>query len=163
MRYERINDNEEHTINDLYSNPYDALLAASYGDYNPNHDYFTYDGYNNLSSFNYTEDDNCPIGISEIAQWIVNNELYNNFDITVTTIEDMLASIEDNISDNKYLLSKLADYLGQSLHTEQVEQLKTDNEYHEYLVNHFMNELDDYSYSDLYDLINMVGINYSVN
>ena len=78
----------------------------------------------------------------------------------MTTLGGMLASIEDNINDDKYLLSKLADYLGQSLHTEQVEQLKTDDEYHDYLVSHFINELDDYSYNDLYVLINTVGINY---
>ena len=160
MRYERINDNDGHTINDLYSSPYDALLAASYGNYNPNHDYFTFDGYNNLSSFNFTDDDNSPIDISELAEWINNNELYNNFDITVTTLEDMLASIQDNISDAENMLSKLADYLGQSLHTEQLEQLKTNDDYYDYLVSHFMNELDDYSYSDLNDLINYLGINY---
>lgn len=83
--------------------------------------------------------------------------------LDTTTIEDILTSIEDNISDDNYMLSRLADYLGQSLHTEQVEQIKTDNEYYNYLVEHFTNELDDYSYSDLNELINTVGINYSVN
>ena len=160
MRYERINDNDEHTINELYSSPYDALLAASYGNYNPNHDSFTFDGYNNLSSFNFTDDDNSPIDISELAEWINNNELYNNFDITVTTLEDMLASIQDNISDAENMLSKLADYLGQSLHTEQLEQLKTNDGYYDYLVEHFMSELYDYSYNDLNNIINHLGINY---
>lgn len=163
MRYERINDNDEQTINELYSSPYDALLAASYGDYNPNHDYFTYDGHNNLSSFNFTDDDNSPIDISELAEWLISEDKLSDYDIEVTTLEDMLASIEDNISDDKYMLSKLADYLGQSLNSEQVEQLKTDDDYYEYLVSHFMNELDDYSYEDLYDIINTVGIDYSVN
>ena len=161
-KYERINDNDEHTINDLYSSPYDALLAASYGDYNPNHDYFIYDGYNNLSSFNYADDDNSPIDFDELAQWIVNNELYNDYNFDVTTLDDMLASIEDNITDNGYKLSKLADYLGQSLGTEQIEQLKKDDDYYDYLVSNFMSEISDYSYDDLYDLINTVGINYSV-
>lgn len=79
------------------------------------------------------------------------------------TLNDMLASIEDNIADDENMLSRLADYLGQSLHTEQVEQLKADDDYYDFLVEHFTNELDDCSYSDLYDLINTVGINYSVN
>ena len=36
------------------------------------------------------------------------------------TLDDMLASIEDNIADDENMLSRVADYLGQSLHTEQV-------------------------------------------
>ena len=163
--YELIQDNDKENINTLFDTPYDAAQAVVYGKYNPSDDYVTLDGYSNAVSFSYqlTQDDNCPIDISELAEWIVNNELYNNFDITVTTLEDMLASIEDNISDDKYLLSKLADYLGQSLHTEQIEQLKTDDDYYDYLVEQFMDEIRDYSYSDLNDLINTVGINYSVN
>lgn len=70
-----------------------------------------------------------------------------------------LAAIEDNITDNENMLSRLADYLGQSLHTEQVEQLKTDD-YYDYLVSHFMNEINDYSYNDLNDIISYLGINY---
>lgn len=163
--YELIHDNDEENINTLFDTPYDAAQAVVYGKYNPNDDYVTLDGYSNAVSFNYqlTQDDNCPIDISELAQWLISEDKLSEYDITVVTIDDMLVSIEDNITDNKYLLSKLADYLGQSLNTEHVELLKIDNEYCEYLVNHFMNELDDYSYTDLYDLINTVGINYSVN
>lgn len=163
--YELIHDNDEENINTLFETPYETAQAVVYGKYNPSDDYVTLDGYSNAVSFSYQliQDDNCPIDISELAEWLINEDKLADYDITVVTLDDMLASIEDNISDNKYLLSKLADYLGQSLHTEQVKQLKTDDEYCEYLVSHFMNELDDYSYNDLYDLINTVGINYSVN
>lgn len=161
--YEHISYNDEDTINNNLRSAYDAIQAAQYGEYNANHEYFIFNGSGNLVSFNYPKDDNSPIDIEELSQWIVDNDFYNEYDIKVTTLDDMLASIEDNINDDGYILSKLADYLGQSLHTEQVEQLKTDDNYYEYLVSHFMNELDDYSYGDLYDLINTVGINYSVN
>ena len=163
--YELIHGNDEENINTLFDTPYETAQAVAYGKYNPNDDYVTLDGYSNAVSFSYqlTQDDNCPIDFNELAQWLINEDKLSEYDIAVTTLDDMLASIEDNISDNKYLLSKLADYLGQSLNPEQVEQLKIDDDYYEYLVSHFMNELDDYSHSDLYDLINTVGINYSVN
>lgn len=160
--YERIWDNDELTINDLYSSPYDAVRATNNFLYKDSQNYFTYNGYAHMISFDYLQDDNCPIDIEELAQWIVDNELFNDYDIEVTTLDDMLNSIEDNITDAKYTLSKLADYLGQSLNTEQVEQLKTDDEYYEYLVSHLMGEISDYSYDDLYDLINKIDINYSV-
>lgn len=163
--YELIHDNDEENINTLFETPYDAAQAVVYGKYNPSDDYVMLDGYSNAVSFSYQliQDDNCPIDISELAQWLINEDKLADYDITVTTLDDMLVSIEDNISDDKYMLSKLADYLGQSLHTEQVEQIKTDDEYCDYLVEQFMNEINDYSYDDLYDLINKVGINYSVN
>lgn len=161
--YDSVYDNDEDSINMMFDNTHDALRAAFYGDYNPAHAYFTFNGYGNLQSFEYLDSNSSPIDISELAEWLINEDKLSDYDISVTTLDDMLASIEDNINDDKYLLSKLADYLGQSLNTEQVEQLKTDDEYYEYLVSHFMNELDDYSYSDLYELINTVGINYSVN
>jgi len=160
--YDSVYDNDDDSINMMFSDSHDAIRSAFYGDYNPAHAYFTFNGYGNLQSFEYLDCDNSPIDIEELAQWIVDNELYNDYNIDVTTLDDMLASIEDNITDDKYLLSKLADYLGQSLNSDKVELLKTDDDYYEYLVSHFMSEISDFSYNDLYDLINTVGINYSV-
>ena len=110
MSYEHINDNDEQTINELYSNPYDALLAASYGDYKFSDDYFYFHN-SNLISFNDLTCDNCPIYISELAQWLISEDKLADYDITVTTLDDMLASIEDNITDDENLLYKLCDYL----------------------------------------------------
>ncbi|QGH73792.1 hypothetical protein [Vibrio phage vB_VhaM_VH-8] len=150
-KYERINDNDEHTINDLYSSPYDALLAASYGDYNPNHDYFTYDGYNNLSSFNYADDDNSPIDIEELAQWIVDNELYDSYDLSVTTLDGMLASIEDNITDDEALTYKLADYINESYDNDDIARD---------IAQWCVVTLYDYDYEQLNDIISLLGIDY---
>lgn len=159
--YNHIIDNDDdEAIDNMFNTPSEAIIAASFGDYNHSHYYFILNGYGNLVSFNYITDDNCPIDTSELAQWLIDEDKLGDYDITVTTLDDILASIEDNITDDNVMLSKLADYLGQSLNSEQVEQLKTDDEYYDYLVSHFINELDDYSYNDLYDLINTVGINY---
>ena len=109
--YNSVYDNDEHTINDLYSDPYDALRATFYGDYNPAHAYFTLNGYGNLQSFEYLDSDNSPIDFSELAQWLISEDKLADYDITVTTLEDMLASIEDNITDDENALYKLCDYL----------------------------------------------------
>lgn len=161
--YSHIIDNDDEAIDSMFDSPSEAMRAASFGDYNHSHNYFILDGYGNLVSFNYVSDDNSPIDIEELAQWLISEDKLADYNITVTTLDDMLASIEDNITDDNNMLSKLADYLGQSLNSEQVEQLKTDDDYYDYLVSHFMSELDDYSYNDLYDIINKVGINYNVN
>ena len=41
---------DEHTMNDMFSNPWDALRAAHFGDINFTHDYFRFDGYGNLKT-----------------------------------------------------------------------------------------------------------------
>lgn len=161
--YELIFDNDEQTLNDTFLTPYDAIRQTNNKDYKDHENYFTFNGYGHAVSFDYRLSENSPIDISELAEWLINEDRLADYDITVTTIDDMLASIEDNISDDSNMLSRLADYLGQSLHTEQVEQLKTDDDYYDYLVEHFTNELDDYSYNDLNDIINKVGIDYSIN
>ena len=165
MRYERINDNDEHIINDLYSSPYDALLAASYGDYNPNHDYFTFDGYNNLSSFNFTDDDNCPIDIGEIAEWINNNELYNDFDITVVTLDDKYNIVLDHINDIDSVSSiqSLLSYLAvEFIYTNEWLSLSENNTIDNYIekyinaiIVHFIDNTDNDQLDGLLDYFNV--------
>ena len=41
---------DEHTINEFFSNPWDALRSAHFGDINFTHDYFRFDGYGNLET-----------------------------------------------------------------------------------------------------------------
>lgn len=161
--YETIYNLDESTINELYNSPWQALYDSNHKDFDDRDYFFTYNGNGHMVSFSNKYDDKSPIDVSELAQWLISEDKLAEYDITVTTLDDMLASIEDNISDDKHLLSKLADYLGQSLHTEQVEQLKVDGDYYDYLVSRFMGELNDCSYNDLNDLINTYFINYSAN
>lgn len=154
--YELIHDNDEENINTLFDTPYDTAQAVVYGNYNPSDDYVMLNGCSNAVSFSYQliQDDNCPIDFSELAQWIVNNELYNNFDITVTTIEDMLASIEDNISDDEKLLDIVCKYL-------HLNYITIDNDYSfDEKVNVAMELINNFNYEQLNKLITDLNINY---
>lgn len=150
--YDMIYDNDENTINEMYTNAYDAVRVTNHKGYNDNDDYFTYDGYGLMSSFSYhpIQDDNCPIDISELAQWLINEDKLADYDITVTTLEDILASIEDNISDDNVMLNKLASYLTVNL----------DNDSYEDNVYDVMIELNNYTYEQIQEIITMLGINY---
>lgn len=44
------------------------------GGFNPNHDYFAFDGYANLVSFDFTDDEGSPFYINDLVARIVRNE-----------------------------------------------------------------------------------------
>lgn len=68
-----------------------AISKAYYGDFNPNHEYFTFDGYGNLTSFNYWDECNSPILVGEIAQYCVENDQ----DFRLPEIREILDEDED--------------------------------------------------------------------
>lgn len=47
---EIIFENDPYTINEIYSDTFSALRAMFYGKYNPNDEFFKFDGYGNLES-----------------------------------------------------------------------------------------------------------------
>ena len=143
---DEIYDNDEYNINDHFSTPFKALLALEH--YNLSDDYFYFRN-GNLISFNYLTSEDSPITFSELAQWLVNEDKLADYDITVTTLDDMLDSIEDNINDDKQLLNKLICYLGLSI-------MLDDN----YKISDSINELREKDYNQLNDIINYLGINY---
>lgn len=149
--YETIFDNDDDNINTFFDCPHEAVKSAFYGDYNPSHYYFIFNGYGNLASFSYTTDDNCPIDFSELAQWVIDNDLFSEYDIEVITLDDMLASIEDNITDDENMLYKLCDYL--------VISYKEGDDI-ENLISDCMYKIDGYCYESLQDIITLLGINY---
>ena len=106
-----VYDNDDDSINMIFHNASDAIRSAFFGDYNHSHAYFTFNGYGNLQSFEYLDSLSSPIDIGELAQWLIDEDKLAGYGITVTTIEDMLASIEDNITDDENMLYKLCDYL----------------------------------------------------
>lgn len=70
-----IHENDESTINELfYSSPWDLLMAL--GEYSIDDDYFCFDGYACINSFNYIDDENSPFDIDVLAQWLVDNSQY---------------------------------------------------------------------------------------
>ena len=154
--YELIHDNDEENINTLFDTPYETAQAVVYGKYNPNDDYVTLDGYSNAISFSYqlTQDDNCPIDISELAQWIINEDKLSEYDITVVTLDDMLASIEDNITDDEMLLNTVCQYL-------HLNHITLGNEYSfDEKVNIVIELINSFNYEQLNKLITDLNINY---
>lgn len=149
--YDSVYDNDDDSINMMFENTHDALRAAFFGDYNPSHAYFTFNGYGNLQSFEYLDSDNSPIDFSELAQWLIDEDKLSEYDITVTTLDDMLASIEDNIADDSNILYRMCDCL-----TIEYED-SSDNEG---LIKDCMNEVSSYSYNKLKGLMEYLNINY---
>lgn len=142
--YNHIIDNDDEAIDSMFDSPSEAMRAARLGDYNHSHNYFILDGYTDLVSFNYTTDDNSPIDTSELAQWLINEDKLAEYDITVTTIDDMLASIEYNIRDDENMLLELSKLL--SLKVKSIEKA--------------IAVLSDHNYKQLVIVINYLGINY---
>ena len=143
--YERVYDNDELILDDMFTSHFDAIRAAFYGDYNPSHAYFTFNGYGNLQSFEYLDCDNSPIDIEELAQWIIDNELYNDYDIEVTTLEDMYDCILDNLEDASSLdeIINLAEHLGLP-----VEDFDSDNESPADYENNIISDITNHIYDD---------------
>ena len=152
--YDRVYDNDEDSINMMFDNAYDALRAASHGDYNHSHAYFTFNGYGNLQSFEYLDSDGSPIDIGELAQWLIDEDRLGKYKITVTTLDDMLASIEDNITDDNNKLDRLFEYLNIPMYYQCFDGRDTDK------VSEAMNEINNYSYEQLNKLITDLNISY---
>ena len=47
----RIYENEEHTLNEMFSSVSEFARSSFYGDYDFNHGYFRFNGYGNIESF----------------------------------------------------------------------------------------------------------------
>lgn len=149
-RYEDIHDLSQDTINDLFESPWDAITKSNHGGFNENDSYFVFNGYGLMSTFTSLDSDNCPIDISELAQWLISEDKLSEYDITVTNLDDMLASIEDNITDNNVMLNKLGNFL----------MVDLDNDSYEDNVYDVMTELNNYTYEQIQEIITMLGIDY---
>ena len=83
---DRIYDMEE--FDEIMSglSPWDVATKIFYGDFRPNDNYFRFDGYANLESFDYISNE---IDFEEIADYIVDNdEDFDNSDIREVLDED---------------------------------------------------------------------------
>ena len=66
--------------------PWNIATKIFYGDFRPNDNYFKFDGYANLESFDYISDE---VDLEEIADYIVDNdEDFDNSDIREILGED---------------------------------------------------------------------------
>lgn len=151
--YDRVYDNDDESINMMFNDPHDAIRSAFYGDYNPSHAYFTFNGYGNLQSFEYLDEDNSPIDIEELAQWLIDNDSYSGYDIEVTTMDDMYNAILDNLEDASSLddIINVAEYLGLT-----VEDFDSNNESPADYENSIINDIMNHIHSDFELLSNAV-------
>lgn len=140
--YERIYNLDESTINELYSSPWQALYDSNHKDFNDRDYFFTYNGNGHMISFSNEDEDNCPIDVEELAQWVVDNDLFNDYDIEVTTLDDMYNAILDNLEDANSLddIINVAEYLGLT-----VDEFDSNNEspadYESSVINDIMNHI----------------------
>lgn len=155
--YEQVFSNDEHTINDLFLTPYDAIRQTNNKDYKDYDSFFTFNGYGHAVSFDYRLSENSPIDISELAEWLISEDKLADYDITVTTLEDMLASIEDNITDDEVLLKTAINYLGVSTMINGNDKV---TDYNQYLINSVMEEIRYTDYETVKSVIDRLGINY---
>lgn len=143
--YERIYDNDEYTLNELFMTPYDAIRQTNNKDYNDNDNYFTFNGYGHAISFDYRLQDNSPIDIEELAQWIIDNDSYSEYDIEVTTLDDMYNAILDNLEDTSSLddIVSIAEYLGLT-----VDEFDSNNESPADYESNIINDITNHIHSD---------------
>ena len=66
------------SLDDIFcdTTPLNIAMRIFYGDFNPNDNFFTFNGYGNLVSFDYYDDSNSPIEISELAEWLADSPNY---------------------------------------------------------------------------------------
>lgn len=84
-------ENEENALEEMFSGNVDsALRAAFYGDYRYPDSFCCFDGYGNLVSFDYYDDENSPIDIEQIVDYFENNqsELPEFFDVDIEDYEE---------------------------------------------------------------------------
>ena len=88
-----IYDNDEYNINEIFITPFDALRNIEH--YNLADNYF-YLHNGNIITFDYLTDGDSPITFSELAQWIIDNDSYSEYDLEVTTLEDIYNTTHQN-------------------------------------------------------------------
>lgn len=70
---DRVYDNDETFFEEMFRTTYDAVRAATNGDYNVHDDYVVFDGYANVESFNCWQDYSSPIDVDVLAEWLMDN------------------------------------------------------------------------------------------
>lgn len=84
-----IYENEEDVLNDLFSRPSDAIRAINYGDYHFNDPWFYFNGYGNIQSvYSLIDDENSIVCLDELAEWLIEDERYENYDFEIDDDDD---------------------------------------------------------------------------
>jgi hypothetical protein len=96
LEYLEVWENDEYTINEIFTNPYEALRSSYYGGYNINDDYFKFNAYGNIESLNnYDYEEELKDNIEEIIEALL--EVYNHLDIN----EELWDLIENTLNEEE--------------------------------------------------------------
>lgn len=68
---DRVYGNDETFLNEMFGQTYDAVRAATNGDYNVHDGYVVFDGYANLQSFDWWDDNNSPVDEDTLVDWLM--------------------------------------------------------------------------------------------
>ena len=71
---DRVYGNNMLFFEEMFAHPYDVAQAVAYGDWKVNDTYVVFNGYGNISSFNYWGDSNSPIDLDVIVEWLSDNK-----------------------------------------------------------------------------------------
>lgn len=71
---DRIYGNNMLFFEEMFAHPYDVAIAVTYGDWRQDDNYVVFNGYGNISSFNYRGDSNCPIDLDVMVEWLSDNK-----------------------------------------------------------------------------------------
>ena len=107
-------ENSNYEIDEIFSSPHELARSLTYGDYHYMDAFFAFNGYGNIVSFNYLDDDRCPIDVGALADYLIENG-DSDFEIDSQTLEDdfldeyfpneedyyKARDITDNLSENE--------------------------------------------------------------
>jgi hypothetical protein len=82
-----IYDNDPDVIDEMFSSVSEAMRAVTYGDWNPHHPYFQFNGYANIESFE-AYNINDRIDEALLAEWVEENESWMEYDLEEPELEE---------------------------------------------------------------------------
>ena len=86
---EAIYENNADELNELFKSPSEAIRAIYFGDYTFNDPYFYFNDYGNIQSvYNLIRDTNSIVSLSELADWLLEDERYENYDFEIDINDD---------------------------------------------------------------------------
>lgn len=71
---DRVYGNNMLFFEEMFAHPYDVAIAVTYGDWRQDDEYVVFNGYGNISSFNYWGESNSPIDIDALVEWLSDNK-----------------------------------------------------------------------------------------
>lgn len=93
-----IFDNDESELDEQLSgySAYEVLCRVHYGDYDLSDNYAYWNAYGNLASFDFADEEKSPIDITEMVDYIIDNE--NS--LGISEIDDIISGSDDEFEES---------------------------------------------------------------